>query len=357
MYRCIPGMAAGWPESGIADVGVCPGPMACCSGCACTVTVCVQGCGGGTIAGAVVTLGSLASLITQAGGCTNTFCIDPLGGAGSYLLTVSMTGYYTYSETKSVTCGGTITVKLLPITGQPSAIFTVTGCCGQPLPGATVTIAGASYTTNSSGQVSLGITDAGTYPWSISKARFVTKTGSLTLTACSAGGTAVNATLVPASGFQCGPGNTSGSAFPHKLADPVPTTLFLMDSVYGAVTLTYSATPTPGWYGSLAVGTTPAICGCPGSGTTISYVLTQCPGGYSSSFPVHNIPFTSTACPTGPPGTSAASLPPGGETYTMNPTTPFNWSATYASVTCTNGIQIVGTFLIYPGGATITVTE
>jgi len=292
---------------------------------------------------------------TGSGGCV-AVCLDALGGAGSYQVTVSESGYYPYSNTLSLSCGGTTTVKLLPTSGNPSIKFTVTGCCSQPLPNALVTIAGATYTTDSSGQVMLGLTDAGTYTWSVSKARFVTQTGSFTITACDAGGKSLDVLLLAASGYVCG--IAVEPQFPYALADPIPTTLNLTDSVYGSTTITYNA-GTHSYSGTLAVAATPVKCGCPTSATVITYTLQSvgtCAPEYESGFPYHA--FGGVPCPFTTAIAGNETLPAGVTyTFTQNPTIPFDWSVTYPVDACSFGASGVGTLFLYPAGGTITITE
>jgi hypothetical protein len=342
-------------------------PGCCCSGgaCTCPTQICIEACGGTTpINGATITVATLAPQTTGVSGC-DTFCLDPLGGAGSQQVTVSATGYYTYSNSVSLACNATETIKLLPITGNPSILFQINGCCALVLPGATVTIGGNNYTSDSAGQVKVGITDAGTYPWSVSKTRFVTQTGSVTIGACAAGGATVTVNMAPTTGYECGPGGSSGGTIPLSLADPVPTTLFLTDSVWGSATLTYSSI-THNWSGSITI-TSPALCGCISqTGVVISYNLAQCQGGSyvtsCGSYGYNPLGLGAIPCPTNPgAATNTLGIPAiGGFTYTMNPTIPFDWQATYPAQACVPGLGAsfpASLLYLYAAGATITVTE
>jgi hypothetical protein len=342
------------------DIGGC-----CCggSGCTCSSAICVTACGGAALIGATVTVGTLAPVATETGGCVSV-CLDSLGGAGSYQVTVSNPGYITYSNTLPLACNGTKFVQLLPVGSGSAATFTITGCCSQPLPGATVTVGGASYTTNASGQVELGLTDAGTYSWSVSKARFVTQTGSFTITACSSGGAVTeNLTLLPASGFLCAPGKTLGGTSVF-LADPVPTVLNGTDSTYGAFTLTYQTTARfgTGWQVNKQVSWSPN-CGCLAATVTLTYIMTQCPnGGLSVIAPakadnIHcgcECPCDAVADPTNC-GSYLVSKAGGPTSDTLSPTIPFNYTASAPLIPC----PTVGTSgpPIYPGGASWTITE
>jgi hypothetical protein len=238
----------------------------CCGGgggCQCSTQICVEDCSGNPIVGATVTVGSLAPATTTTGGCVS-FCLDALGGAGSYQTTVSDTGFFTFSNTKSLACDGTTTVKLLPNTGPPSVTFEVTGCNGAALPGATVEIGGSTYTTDVDGKVNVGITDAGTFGWEVSfPPRFVSQSGSVTLTSCGSFGN-VAVQLLPASGFFCC--QTIGCPFPWM------ETLDLTDSEYGGTTVTYDPAFTL-WTGTIPVEFQANMngSGCPASSGTMGY--------------------------------------------------------------------------------------
>lgn len=342
------------------DIGAC-----CCGGgggCTCPSTICVTACGGTTaILGATVTVSTLAPVLTVTGGCVSV-CLDTLGGAGSYQVTVSKTGFITYSNTLALTCHGTKFIQLLPVASTSTVTFNVTGCCSKLLPGATVTVGGASYTTDSSGQVKLGITDAGTYAWSVSKSRFVTQTGSFTITACNGGGiAAINRTLVPASGFHCAPAKTLGT--PVSLADPAPDVLNGSDSTYGAFTLTYQTTALwgTGWQVTKQVSWS-ANCGCVAGNVTLTYFMGSCGSGLSVTAPaksdhIHcgcNCPCDAAADPTNC-GSYLITKAGGPTSDSLSPTVPFNYTASAVMINC----PTVGTAgpPIYPGGASWTVTE
>jgi hypothetical protein len=337
---------------GLGGVGLTGMDPGCCCGspppCTCLTTICVIGCGGGALAGAIVTVGTLAPVTAGATGCADV-CLDALGGAGGYQVKVVQSRYVTYSNTRTLACNGTITVNLTPI-GTWTAKFAVTGCCGQPLPGATVTVGGDTYTTDSSGIAIIGITDAGTYPWSVGKSRFVTQTGSFTITLCQTTGSSISLTLLPATGFHCALG---GSPLP-LLADPVPDVLHLTDSVYGTCTMTYSATPSPGWYGTISA-TVAGQCTCLAEATVISYSATQCLGTFGYQAPVKN--FGAVKCPCLPtdPAVSGSTGSVPTQVTTLSPTIPFNMSCATGIQPCTIGTA--GAEYLHPGGATITITE
>lgn len=320
--------------------------------------VCVQTCAGVPIIGATITVGSLPSATSATGGCRG-FCLDALGGAGSYLVTVSATGYITYSNTRAMTCGGTIFVSLLPVGSTPTATFTITGCCSLLLPNALVTIGGNVYTTNSSGQVVIAITDPGTYPWSVAKTRFVTQTGSLTVSACLGGGAVFNLTLVPATGFHCCPAKIHPSTV--KIADPIPDTLFWTDS-FGTTTLTYNA-GTSAWLGSITVSIT-GHCFCQTRNVKINYTFgPSCTNNAGYGAITLSDPSCACPCPCDPvsdpthciPGLNTGG-PLGTVTETLSATVPLNYSLSSTATTCTNGTTFAYDYL-QPGGVSLTITE
>jgi hypothetical protein len=226
------------------------------------VTICTQSCDGSTpIAGALVTIAGsptpppsgnppgtpIQCIMSQPPGSTGPICCQlNVTTEGSYQLAVSADGFFTYSNTVAFKCDGTTTVNLAPsATGDnPPIQFNVFGVCGQPLAGAIVAIGGASYTTDSNGIVNVGITDPGTFPWSVSKSRFVTATGTAaisTLCGFTSNSGVVSVTLAIADGFAPAPCTSV------VLADPVPTTMNLVDSIYGGAALTWNQTNPTGF--------------------------------------------------------------------------------------------------------------
>lgn len=340
--------------------------------CVCSAGICVTGCGGGPITNATITVASLAPVSTDNTGCRSV-CLDPLGGAGSYTVKVTAPGYQPYSNTRALACGKTIFVELQP-TGTYAAEFQVNGCCGNPLappplPGATVTVGGAAYTTDANGQVFLGITDPGTYPWIVSKARFASQSGSFTIAACGAVGAAITCNMAPAPGYHCAPQSNSGIATPVQLTDPAPDVLHGTDSQYGAFTLTYGTNTGspgggPGWYGFLIVQH-PADCGCPAQQIRINYFMQSCPNGgglavtgQTAADHVHctcfclcdpALIYPNTFCGGG------VNKGSGFTSDTLAPTIPFNYSMVapvpQPCAAGTSGDRM------YPNGATFTVTE
>jgi hypothetical protein len=265
------------------------GNLGCCCGTGgtgvCTAHICVTGCPSGTeVVGATVTVKDGG---TTVGSCNT---IDVGGGqaccaviiniAGTYEVDVSAAGYKPYNGTQSLTCGGTVTIKLQPSTAPASVSFSVTGCCSQPLPGATITLSdGQSCTTDASGACNFWIGKAGTYTYTISKTRFADATGSVSVPDCGTTTISIGKTLSPASGYVCGGGG----------ADPIPTTLHLSDSVYGACILNYSVTaPNPNlspgiFWGIIHGASFPGACNCPASTFDIGYALAPGCGSVSGT--------------------------------------------------------------------------
>jgi hypothetical protein len=212
-----------------------------CGCCGCTVRVCVTACPGSTpIPAANVALKqsgvALVSCATGADGC----CSLSVSSAGTYEVVVTKTGYATYDRNRTLACGDTITVGLL---GSASVTLHVLSDCtsgAQDLEGATAILDGISELTGSTGRASFGLTDAGTYSWTVSKARYVSQSGTVTLSYCSpASPGPSDIFLLPDTGYHCGP-NLNCDNSPR---DPVvPDTLNLTDSVYGATTVAYDVT-------------------------------------------------------------------------------------------------------------------
>lgn len=241
--------------------------------CGCPTTICVTGCpSGAAVVGASVTIKSggttVATGTTDATGCVTLDC----GHAGSYEVVVSAAGYRGFDGTLSLSCEGTKSIKLQAGTSAASITVTVHGCCSAVLPGALVTLSdGQSCTTGSGGTCTFNEANAGTYTYTITADRFVTYTGSVTISGCATTTTNVSVTLSPATGYVCGVVDASGHGSPY----PVPTTLHLTDSVYGSTTLTWNGTSA--WTGTLAASFAGG-CGCPSASFTISYTLSSCGG-------------------------------------------------------------------------------
>jgi hypothetical protein len=342
------------------------GAPCCCGpgGCRCLSGVCVETCAGVPINGAIVTIGSLPSAPTVTQGCRN-FCLDLLGGPGSYQVKVTATGYTSYSNTRALACNGTIFVKLVSTPDANTILFTITGCCNLPLPGATVTFAGQTYTTDANGKATatFGVSESGTFTWTVSKTRFATQTGSLTFNnPCPPGGALapINVTLAPASGYHCAP-QTYFTNPPVVLVDPAPDTLHGTDSVYGAFTLNWNHTA--GLWDGYSHVQHPADCGCPAQQMQIYYNMSSCPGGtglavggVSKADNIHCNCFC--LCDPTTDVTCQGGINKGGglNSETLSPTIPFNYTgfapAPQPCVAGTSGDRM------YPQGAhSWTVTE
>ena len=334
--------------------------------CNCNVAVCACDCdGAGAVTGVTFTLDGRPPDVPNfpAGtGCGNWALCDH-GGEGSYQVTANKAGYTSYSNRITFKCGQYKFVKLQKI---PKSGFQVAvdGCCGLPLPGATLTIAGQTVMTNSAGDAGVTFTDAGSYPWTVSKDRFITQSGTYIATQCGTAGEA-SLTLLPASGFHCAPAASHVVGHPTLLtiADPIPNTLTLSD-VYGDTTLTYDV-GTASWIGSITVSIV-GRCFCQTRLVKINYSYgPSCIGGGASAFArTLNDGGCACQCPCDPisdpthcstllPGTGG---PSGTITETLALTVPLMYSITGTASICTNGVQF-GYDYLYPGGGTLTITE
>jgi hypothetical protein len=264
------------------------GSIDCCCGDVCRIVICVRDCFGFLISGAVVTIKSSGTTIATCTTGGDSCCTLAIDSPGDYEVIVTKTGYYTYEAVTRLDCNQTVSVKLKRTTEQFPVEFIVIGCCNQPLNGATVTLDGISHTTalttGGNGTTFFGMTKAGTFAWSVSKDRFVTQTGTVTLVECGAG-KRITVNLEPAGGYHCGFG----------LADPVADTLFLTDSVWGGTTAVWIPNVnycgfTSGWKATIAASY-PATDLCPATTATIMYFFQDCPGSIIGacsylSFPV-----------------------------------------------------------------------
>ncbi len=317
----------------------------CCGGgSGCSVTICVKNCSGAAISGVTVSISSTPPVngTTGGGGCV---ALD-VTTAGTYAISFSASGYVPFNTSVAFSCNNTFNFVLVA-TGSPTATFNVTGCCNLALPGATLTIDGGTYTTDASGNVVLGIAAAGSYPWTVSKARFSNATGTLVVSTACGTGTGGGAALTEATGYHCGCNTSTPDAVARP--DPLPTTLHLTDSVYGTTTLTYSG-GAGGWVGTLSVTSIPVLC-CPALPVTITYTLSgDCSGGPTVC--IFTIAYTTRTSPAdGCPGagTAAGFNSPQTETDGI----PYSATATVAG----NHVCTVGHQLLYNSTTTITITE
>lgn len=160
--------------------------------------------------------------------------------------------------------------------GCAKITFNVTGCGGLPLPDASVTLTlggstVASGTTDAAGVFATMELGSGTYSWSVSKTRFVTETGSVTIT-CPDDDQVVDVALSAAEGYVC-------TCLSDNCPDPLPTTLELADSYLGiTVALVWDGFK---WEGSGVFefdGCGGGITGCDGA-ESVPITYTFCEGG------------------------------------------------------------------------------
>jgi len=126
-----------------------------------------------------------------------------------YTVTASKDGCSSLSKTANVACGDDASVFVGAINCSEGAFFefSVGGCNGSPLPGATVTLSGAnsgSATTDGDGNASIPLSSTGVTLWSVSHSsgRFKPKSGSVDILGlCDPWGQGVN--LSPADGYGC----------------------------------------------------------------------------------------------------------------------------------------------------------
>jgi Carboxypeptidase regulatory-like domain len=300
----------------------------------CIVGICVTDCGGSPIVGATVSVAASPTVT-----CTTTESPSPgccpitLPEAGMFNVTASAPGFSTLTQKMQLDCSNIYTIALLPTDSPECCTFSATGCNDQTPCGATITIAGETYSL----PATVCLTAIGSYPWTISAPNFNDATGTVTITSICGGCSGFTPpTLTPASGFECCVFFTGNSP-----ADAIPETpLFLSDSVYGATMLTFDA-GTNSWVGSISGASVAAGCGCPGGTTTIVYTV-GCELG--------NIEITYTVdgddCPA---ETGTAGFIDGSNGTVTITSCPF--SATLVLNPCGPGIPS-----IYPSGATLLLT-
>jgi hypothetical protein len=289
----------------------------CCCGtiCKCLTTICVQGCGGGTIPGAVVTVYSGSTFVAT---CTTSnitgCCTLCIGTAGTYTVTVTAQGYTSYSGSQSLACGGSITITLSPTGIEPPCYtFQIAGCCGNSSWGSNgpvLTVNGGIVTVSPNGNATWCSPGPGSYSWSVTACNMMSASGTIDVTTCSYVGNNIIVQLQPLSGYVCG--------FNGPYA--TPPTLNLTDAIYGATSLTYDGT-TNTYTGSISGCTianppctaTPIVpgspllvySGCPPcTGFTIYYTLSSIgpPGCNAVLNGVVNATFCGWCPPSPPPG-------------------------------------------------------
>lgn len=335
------------------------GSPCCCKGTGCAVTVCAVDCSGNPIVGATVSIGAPGGPYTgTTAPTTGCAALISIGTAGTYTTTVSATGYQTFTGSITYVCGGTTTVTLLASSATPCQI-TVYGCNGCLLTGATVTVDGQTYTTTA-GVASFTLPGPGSYPYTVNATRFATYSGTFTVTSvCS--GCSTTVTLTAATGYVCNPehGCSCGNT-----AYPWPLTLHLTDTQWGSCVLTFN--PADGfWEGTNGISWT-SDCGCGDDAWSgISYAL-GCSG-----IGVTPIITDGGAYPPQCVDVAATNIPSGvyiaSETITA---IPVDLTATIVACNCAQdpvfheyrcvggtGAPNTSANVIYPSGATITVTE
>lgn len=182
--------------------------------------------------------------------------------------------------------------------------FTVNGCQGSPLQGATVTVTQGSNTytctTDANGQCTIGLSSTASYTYTVSySSRLTTASGGPSTPHC---GTIANVTvsLSAASGYVC-----CSNSYAY------PTTLYLTTSG-GTFTLVYNSSSSI-WTGSLSVAVSNVVAGsdvCVGSGNpcSVSGAITTGSGNVDVTFYVYctsgqieeGWPCVSANCNTGP---------------------------------------------------------
>lgn len=205
------------------------------------------------------------------GTCTTTSgsscCIDvTAGGSGSYTVSGSKSGWIITPRTLTVTCPGTTNTSLSSRPVTYPVVFSVTGCNGAALPGATVTAGSATGTTDSSGNVTLNLPD-GTINYTVTyPPRFQTATGSFTIN-CTFGLT-VPVAMTPASGYVC---CTFGGAY----SGPIPVARTLTGSDSGGAVSIYMGPSDSSFHGGHDISVDNA---------SVTWFAEICPGGICSDY-------------------------------------------------------------------------
>lgn len=156
---------------------------------------------------------------------------------------------------------------------------TVLGCNGYPLEGALVEATRLSVTysatSDATGIADVEIPDTGafaSYSVKVSRAMFVDNTNNESVLIADTI-KLVTRTLAADATHQCQSWeSTAGGAGGRDCVLPLPATLFLTDSAYGAVTMTLSKTGSPRWSGSKSI-TVPACESCTAATVTMQYAL------------------------------------------------------------------------------------
>lgn len=280
--------------------------------------------------------GGSGAALTVTMDCT---CCINVPSVQNYVATASKAGFTTVSANFTVSSCSTTPVNLSPITLQPTpaaVTIHVVGC--SALPGASVSIVQGgttqSGTTDGSGNVSFTLDSGVQATITTTAVRWATATNFVTPSGCSANTVTVTMTVVSGSNYKC----SCPCPYPQK------PTLFLTDSIYGAVTLTYVTGLQ--WTGTKTVGF--AGCGaCPAaSNVKVNYSFDACGLGITWSYD-----NTANNCPHDQSTTTFTSASP---TITRTSVTCPD-AATAFSATFSLGTQTPPG--LYCSGATFTISE
>jgi hypothetical protein len=235
----------------------------CCGTASCQLCVTVTDCSGAALSGATVTI---TQGVTTIGTCTTNGsgqCCVNVSSSGSYVATVTLSGYTGSNKTVSVTCPAGESVTLVATPNANRHRFSATSPCDSAgIPGVIFTINGGSYTTDSSGFAYYAV-PAGTYAW--------------TATSPYPGLSNASGTKVHFNCFTSNWGHlfalASGWICVCDCTRPIDTSesLSLTDSVVGTCSLTWSATDSR-WEGTISDYSFPGYCtDCVATTTDVEY--------------------------------------------------------------------------------------
>ena len=143
-----------------------------------TLSGTVIGSGGSPLAGVAVSVGGLASGVTNASG---NYSISGIVG-GTYNVTFSLSGYTSKTQSLSLSADSTLSVSLTAPIVTHTLSGTVTNSDGVPLAGASVNVGGiASGTTNAGGVYTISGVPAGSYTVTYSLSGYTAKTQTVNL--------------------------------------------------------------------------------------------------------------------------------------------------------------------------------
>lgn len=244
--------------------------------CTGSIDVTVRDCSNVVISGAVVTVKDSLGATVGSGttGAPGTVSVS-ITAAGTYTVVVAKTGQATATVSVTATCtANAVTVQL----GRVFSVRVFTQC-SLNLPGLTVTatLGGVSYSgiTNGIGQVLIPVQANGTYTITITgqHARFAAYSASVSMPSCTQ--VIHNPVLPAATGYAVFCGLAVGEVSGQQCLIPVPTTLNLTDSVYGACALTFNSLSGT-WDGTKSVSYAGcASPSCPAKTVDVTYSLAQ----------------------------------------------------------------------------------